>query len=286
MKRLILVPFLLLASFAFAEELHVSVVPAIRDQVKELSSLFEQKNSGWNVVLQDDFAEDIEKQIERDAPIDVFIGNDPQIWQHLNRKKLIDENSLKTIVYDDLVIVTFIENPMQVKEAKDLVYDGMTNVPLVPAETELGEDIREFLTDLGILDSVTPKIQEAKNLKTAMDIVKTGTAAWTFAYESEATKAKRLRIIWDVPETEVSGTEFGVAIISSSKNKDKAKAFVDLLSSQIAARIFENAGYRLATVAQGPGGPVASSVAQAGQTQTAPGGHGHGEKKKNKKKKP
>ncbi len=296
MKRFLLLTFLLSSTFVRAEELRVSVAPQFKDQIIELSNLFGQKNPEWKVIVASGPAADIAKQIETDAPIDVFIGNDPETLERLKEKNLITANSITTLLYDDLVIVTLVDNPVVVKDAKDLLYPGLTGIALLSEKNELGADTRKYLTNLGLLDSLNGKIQEAKNERGAMDAVKSGSAGWTFSYKSDAVKAKKLRIIWEVPEKEVTGLEFSAAVVTASKKADKAELFIDLLQSKIAGRIFENAGYRLASEAQTNTGAVALTAqtkpkgstqtqVSSGATQSQPAA-GQEQKKKKKKKKP
>lgn len=245
----------------------------------ELSRMYEKTHPGWQIVVDTAPSTDIARQIETGADIDIFIGSDGEAWKRLNKEGLVPDDIVVPLYESDIMIVASEENPIEVKEPKDLLPADLKKVPLMPETTVFGKNVREYMDDtLGILDSLpTDKIQEVKTVREAVDLVKGGEATWTFASGHDLARSKKLKVIWIASDEDFPGIMFCGAIIPTSKHAAEAKEFLDAMQTTIAARIFENAGYRQASLPQIASGAVDEQPAYKGgqvepedQTQSEP----------------
>ena len=258
-------------SFASAEELHVSVVATIKDYVMEIARLFEKNHEGWQVIVDAAPSADIGRQIETGANIDVFIGSDGVTWNKLDKEKFVPDDVVVPLYETDIVIVAAEEDPIVIKEPKDLLTTDLKPVPLMAATTAFGKAVRDYMDDpLEILDSLpADKIVEVKTVREAVDMVKGGKATWTFAFAHDVARSKKLKVLWIASDDDLPGVEFNGAVIPASKHQEMVKQFLDAMQTTIAARIFENAGYRLASVEQLASGAVTEQPAYKGGQEEA-----------------
>src|SRR5262249_42955565 len=148
-------------------------------------------------------------------------------WNKLKKEGLVPDEVVQPLYETDIVIVAAEENPLVLKEPKDLITPDLKPVPLMPATTAFGKDVRDYMDDtLEILDSLpADKIVEVKTLREAVDMVKGGKATWTFAYAHDVARSKKLKVLWIASDDDLPGVEFNGAIIPTSKHQEMAKQF-------------------------------------------------------------
>ena len=104
MRRFLLVVSLLASFRAGAAELHVSAAASLTDALKEIAPGYE-KQSGDTLVFNFGSSGILARQIEEDAPADVFISADEQRMDALQKTGLIDRATRVSILSNQLVIV-------------------------------------------------------------------------------------------------------------------------------------------------------------------------------------
>ncbi len=254
--------------------------PNLRDPLTELGKFFEKSNPSFRVDVDFSSPDEIADQIHTGAPIDVFIGSSKKDLDEMESKKQILRGSISKIVSDEVVIVAAPDSTMEIKEPKDLVTADMKPVALLGGTHGFAKESKDYLTKLGLMQSLTGKTIEIKNVRDGFQKLKAGQAQWMFAYSSDASDTTKSKILWRVPQSEIPADEYYAAIPSSSRHPEAARSFLDTLHSTIAGMIFKNQGYKV------PETQPQTRPAKPRQPQTQTQPHKKAHKKTPKKHKP
>ncbi|MBC8130318.1 MAG: molybdate ABC transporter substrate-binding protein [Rhizobiaceae bacterium] len=186
------------------------------------------------------------KQIESDAPADVFISADLAWMDYLTEKKLIRDDTRVSLLGNTIVLVapkdsgvaTIIEKGFPLA---DLLGDGrlsMANVDSVPA----GKYGKAALEWLGVWDGVKDRVAQAENVRAALLFVSRGETPLGIVYATDAASDPEVQIVGTFPEESHEPIVYPVAVTASSTNADAA-AFVDYLKTDAAKALFEKQGF-------------------------------------------
>jgi ABC-type molybdate transport system substrate-binding protein len=169
----------------------------------------------------------------------------------------------------------------EITQPKDLLYPDLKGIALLPQTKPFGKQCRDYLTKTGLMPSLTGKIVEVKNMKEALEKIKSGAAQWTFVNSAVASSHPELKVLWHVPAGDMPMDVYYAAIPAYATHLDASKAFVKVLRSTIAVMMFRNEGYIVPDSPQSQIRPARQT-----QTQTRPARHPHPHNKKKKPKKP
>jgi molybdate transport system substrate-binding protein len=87
---------------------------------------------------------------------------------------------------------------------------------------------KEALKNLGVFESVEPKLAQADNIRGALNFVARGEARFGIVYKTDANAEPKVKLIGTFPAS--SQIVYPVALVATSKNPDAA-AFLAYLSS-------------------------------------------------------
>ncbi|HVI30015.1 molybdate ABC transporter substrate-binding protein [Hansschlegelia sp.] len=187
------------------------------------------------------------KQIEQDAPADLFISADAAWMDYVAAKKLIAPESRVDLLGNRLALVAgpdWNKGEVDLKPGADLaglLGDGrlaMGEVNSVPA----GKYGKAALTSLGLWDSVSAKVAGAENVRAALALVSRGEAPLGIVYRTDAAADSSVRIVGTFPADSHPAIVYPAAMLTASKNPNAA-AFLKHLASSQARKTFEAAGF-------------------------------------------
>jgi molybdate transport system substrate-binding protein len=188
------------------------------------------------------------KQIEQDAPADIFISADLNWMDYLDKAKLLRPGTRRNVLGNELVLIEPADSSaaLKIEPGFDLAGatgDGKIAVCTI-ASCRGGIYAKQALTSLGVWDKVEPKLAQADNIRSALTLVARGEAHFGIVYATDAKAEPKVKVIGTFPASSHSPIIYPVAILASSKNPD-AEAFVAFLSSQAATKILLDQGFSI-----------------------------------------
>jgi molybdate transport system substrate-binding protein len=163
-------------------------------------------------------------QITQGAPADVFASASMTIPNQLNAKNLVS----KPIVFtrNTLVVVVPTSNPANIKTVYDLKKPGTKLVVAGPA-VPVGAYTIQILRNMGLSSVLQNVVSRETDVREVLAKVALGEADAGFVYSTDARtvpgKVKVLRLpAWAQPKV-----QYGISIVSASRNKAAAQAFVN-----------------------------------------------------------
>ncbi|WP_155905446.1 molybdate ABC transporter substrate-binding protein [Methylopila sp. M107] len=209
------------------------------------------KESGVEVKASYAASSALAKQLEQDAPADLFISADVPWMDYVEKKDLVAAGTRADLLGNKLVLVApadWSKGDVELKSGADLaglLGDGrlaMGEVSSVPA----GKYGKAALEKLGIWDSVSAKVAGAENVRAALALVSRGEAPLGIVYKTDAAADKGVKIVGTFPADSHPPIIYPAAQLKGAKSPN-AGAFLKFLSSAAAKKQFEAAGFTVVT---------------------------------------
>lgn len=224
----------------FAIALHVSAAVSLVDAMQQVARACQCGEIIFNFGGSGTLA----RQIEEGAPVDVFVSADEQTMDRLQRGRLIDAKTRRTILSNALVVVVPRDSRLRIASPADLI--GVRRIALAePQSVPAGIYARAYLMRKHLWARVAPKVIPMENVRAALAVVESGNADAGIVYQTDARIAPDLRIAYEVPVADAPKIAYAAAVVRDSRDKAAAQRFVDFLHSAAARDIFLRNGFRL-----------------------------------------
>jgi molybdate transport system substrate-binding protein len=208
-----------------------------------------QKETGQSAKISYAASSTLAKQIEEDAPAQIFISADEDWMNYAAGKGLIRQESRSDLLGNKLVLIA----PKDSKTVLDLEPGSdiakalgggrlaMGNVDSVPA----GKYGKAALEKLGIWDSVSISLAQAESVRAALLLVSRGEAPLGIVYATDAASDPNVRTVAAFPAD--SHPRIVYPAVLTLKAGPAAAAFLDYLKSAKAAPFFKAQGFTVLT---------------------------------------
>lgn len=186
------------------------------------------------------------KQIANGAPADIFISADLDWMDYLSKRNLVQADTRKDLLGNELVLVAPKDSAVAVKIQPGFPLDKLlAGGKLVMADTTsvpAGKYGKAALEKLGVWSSVSGQIAQAENVRAALELVARKEAPFGIVYLTDAAAEPDVKVVGVFPEDTHPRIIYPVALIANSTNPDAA-AFLTYLESPAAQPFFEKQGF-------------------------------------------
>jgi molybdate transport system substrate-binding protein len=246
---------LFLLQLAPAQELTVAAAADLNYALKDLVTQF-QKKTGNPVTLSFGASGSLFAQIESGAPYDLFFSADEDYPKRLAAAGLVESGSLRTYAVGHLVL--------WVSNLAGLDHDHLMDSPHLVADVLLQPSIKRIaianpqtapygraamsaLEHLGVKEKVVGKLVYGENVSQAAQFVQSGNAhagliSLSLALSPSMKDSGRY---WELPADSYPELRQSAVIVSASKHKKAAQAFLDYVTSADGAVVLRQYGFRL-----------------------------------------
>jgi molybdate transport system substrate-binding protein len=238
-----------LCSVGHSQEITVAAAADLNYALKDLASGFEKK-TGDKIILSFGSSGNLYAQIQGGAPYDLFFSADIAYPQKLARAGLVDSSSLRTYVIGHLVL--WVRNgssfdPQKLKMDL-LLQSSVQRIAIAnPQHAPYGRAAMAALEHFGLKDKVAGKLVFGENISQAAQFVQSGNAqAGLIALSLAVSPAmKDSGRYWELPTDSYPELQQGVVLLSASKHKPAAKAFLEYLFSAEGTAVLEQYGFHV-----------------------------------------
>ena len=112
-----------------------------------------------------------------------------------------------------------------------------------PESVPAGKYAQEVLNNLHIYGSVFPKAVLGKDVREVLTQVELGNVDAGIVYKTDALTSRQVKIAATAPAKLHKPITYPAAVVSDSKNKSAATAYVRFLSGPVAKKIFKKYGF-------------------------------------------
>jgi molybdate transport system substrate-binding protein len=237
-----------LAHAAVAQDREITVFAAASLQnALQAVALKYREQTGRSVRFSFAASSNLARQIEQGAPAAIFASADEQWMDYLQQRKLIVDDTRKSLLGNRLVLVVPAANPIQVdlKPGFDLTVllgaDGRW-VTGDPASVPVGRYAEEALKSLGAWDQARTRLVRAENVRVALAFVERREVAAGVVYETDAAVSKNVRIAGVFPADSHKPVSYPVAVIGKH-DAPTARGFLKFMASDAAGEIWRSFGF-------------------------------------------
>jgi molybdate transport system substrate-binding protein len=222
----------------------VFAAASLKNALDRISANWEQE-SGQTVKTSYAASSTLAKQMEQDAPAQIFISADLGWMDYAAAKGLIEKESRSDLLGNKLVLIAPKDSSasLDLKPGADLAKAlgtgrlAMGNVESVPA----GKYGKAALEKLGLWDTVSNKLAQAESVRAALLLVSRGEAPLGIVYQTDAAADPNVKIVATFPADSHPPIIYPVAL--TVKANAAAASFLDYIKSAKAAPAFEAQGF-------------------------------------------
>ena len=238
------IPALFLAATgAFAGETTVAVAANAAEVVETLAADFERQ-TGHRVTVTVGSTGKLYAQILHGAPFDLFLAADQERPRLLVEQGLAVEDSRRTYAIGRLVLWS--PDP-GVAVGADTLRDGsfrrlaIANPDLAP----YGAAARETLRELGLWESLRPKIVLGENVGQAFAMAASGNAELGFVSLASVLSPRNERegSYWEIPEHLHTPIRQDSVLLDRARDNPAARDFHEFLDTPVALKTLESFGF-------------------------------------------
>jgi molybdate transport system substrate-binding protein len=239
------------APAARADEVLVFAAASLKNALDDAAGAF-QHQSGDSVKISYAASSALAKQIENDAPADLFISADLDWMNYLQQRNLIRSETRANLVGNRLVLIA----PADATAAID-IKPGFALLPALgggrlamadPDAVPAGKYGKAALQKLMAWDAVEAHIARAEDVRAALRFVARGEAPLGIVYQTDAAAEPGVKIVGYFPAESYPPIIYPVAVTAHSQ-KRAARTLLDFLRSPAARPYFEKQGFTVLAMA-------------------------------------
>ena len=216
-----------------AETLTVAAAHSLKAPFQEIVPLFEQEY-GATVRVVYGPSQTLRQQIEKGAPIDVFLPDAVEEVEKLQKKGLTLNGGARVYAQTSVVLVMSTASQATSISFHDALPNRAMRIALVdPKTSALGEITAKALTKLDPEYRNRSRLLHAQHSDDVVNLVGTGGAEVGIVYRVDAINSGQVRIIDEAPAGRYTPVQFGHAVVSTCRDASlrAAEQFFDFIMS-------------------------------------------------------
>ena len=224
-----------------ANELIVSAASSLTSVMNEAAAQFEKSHPEARVILNFASSGTLLRQIERGAPVDVFVSADSETMDVAVRKDLIVESAVRIFSKNKLVML--VRSGLDIGDIRSLDNVSVKRIAIGhPKSVPAGRYTQKILEKAGIWEEISNKLIYAQNVRQCLDYATRGEVDVAFVYVTDSRLVQnKLRV---VPIEDASlDIQYPMAPVKASSNTALAEEFVSFLISEKMSELLKRNGF-------------------------------------------
>lgn len=225
-------------------EITISAAASLNDALTEIKGDFEKENKQITLLFNIGGSGALKQQILQGAPVDIFLSAAHSQFNELTQKGLIDKQDQVDLLTNQLVLITNNDKPATLTHFTDLQHGAIETFAIgTPESVPAGMYARQTLQNLGVWDSVQPKVIQTKDVRQVLTYVETGNVDAGIIYMTDVKVSDKVKVVAVADEQTHDRIIYPAGIIKNSQHKKQATLFLNYLQSESAKVIFEKYGF-------------------------------------------
>ncbi|MEK9769917.1 MAG: molybdate ABC transporter substrate-binding protein, partial [Betaproteobacteria bacterium] len=209
--------------------------------MNEAATQFEKSHPGVKIILNFASSGTLLRQIERGAPVDVFVSADSETMNLAVRNNLIADGSDRIFSKNKLVML--VRSDLNIADIRSLDNGSVKRIAIGhPRSVPAGRYTQKILEKAGMWEKISNKFIYAQNVRQCLDYATRGEVDVAFVYVTDSRLVQnKLRV---VPIEDASlDIQYPMAIVKTTNNPVLAQDFVDFLSSEKMDDLLKRSGF-------------------------------------------
>lgn len=227
-------------------ELTILAAASLKDVMVELTTKYKEIAPHVTLTFSYGASGALQTQVEEGVPADIFISAGKKQVDALEGKELLLADTRKDLLLNKIVLITSKDSSLTVSSFEEVAGESVNMIALgEPLSVPVGQYSEEIFTSLGILEQVKAKANYGSDVRQVLTWVETGEVDCGVVYSTDAMISDLVTIQCEAPEGSHKPVVYPVAVLKSSMQVDQSNLFLDFLSSEDAATIFEAFGFKM-----------------------------------------
>src|SRR6266508_2080845 len=232
----------------------VSVASSLTDVLADLGHRYEA-STGVHVRVNAGASSSLARQIVEGAPVDLFISADQAQMDVVAKAGRLVSGSRTSLLSNRLVIVVPRASTMRCQEVEvtgpaDLANPAVRRITMgQPESVPAGVYGRHWLQNLGLWNSVQPKVVPLPTVRAALAAVVEGRADAAIVYATDARTSGGVVVVHEAQGRDVPLITYPAAVVAGAREADAAQ-FLTYLQSDEARGVFTAAGFSVRDVSR------------------------------------
>ena len=229
------------ATSTSSDELTVAAAADLTPAFEELGRAFESATK-TKVVFVFGSTGMLTRQIENDAPFDLFAAANVSYIDELDQKGLIIPGSKTIYARGRITLWTTNDSPIRLQGIADLARPEVQRVAIAnPDHAPYGLAAKQALQSAGVWERVQPKLVYGDNIRQTLQYAQTGNVEVAIVALSLSIQSNGRWTL--IPEELHQPIDQGLAIMKSTKKEPAARAFAAFISSPQGKAIMKKYGF-------------------------------------------
>jgi molybdate transport system substrate-binding protein len=225
----------------------VSAAASLKEVLEEIKPVYQQVNSPVEIKYNFGASGTLQQQIENGAPADIFFSAATKQMDALQQKNLIIPETRRNLLTNRLVLIVP-KTSTNISSFRNLTDATIKRIAVgEPRSVPVGQYTEEVFKNLGILDSIKPKLVFGNTVRNVLAAVETGNVDAGVVYATDAKLSNQVKVVVAAPTNLHSAIVYPIAVLKGTKNPNAAKEYVQFLASDRGFKIFQKYGFSQAS---------------------------------------
>lgn len=236
--------FALGSTQALAENITVFAAASMTNVLQQIGEEYKKAYPQDSLTFSFAGSSTLAKQIEQEAPADLFISADQKWMDYVAEKLPTKTKNITTLVENELVLIAPQSSPLKVASIKEIDFKkviGDSYLAVGDDNVPVGRYAKKALEHLNLWGDVENRLSKAKDVRAVLSYIERGELPLGIVYSTDAKVSDKVKIVAVFPQESYGKVVYPAATLSE---KAEAKRFLDFLSGAQAKAAFEQAGFK------------------------------------------
>lgn len=236
--------FALGSTQALAENITVFAAASMTNVLQQIGEEYKKAYPQDSLTFSFAGSSTLAKQIEQEAPADLFISADQKWMDYVAEKLPAKTKNITTLAENELVLIAPQSSHLNVASVKEIDFKkviGDSYLAVGDDNVPVGRYAKKALEYLNVWGDVENRLSKAKDVRAVLSYIERGELPLGIVYSTDAKVSDKVKIVAVFPQESYGKVVYPAATLSE---KAEAKRFLDFLSSAQAKAAFEQAGFK------------------------------------------
>lgn len=222
----------------------VLAAASLTDVLTKMKEEYEQSQDEYILEFSFDSSGTLMKQIEQGVDADVFLPASKLPMDQLIEEGYVKEEGMVDLLKNEIVLISNakVESPITSFEELVLSHEVDMIATCMP-EVPIGQYTIQLYENLGLAHELSKKANYASNVRQVLDWVASGNISYGIVYATDAAIEPDVRVQAVADSSLYDPVIYPAAVISASRQKEGAEAFLQYLKSDVAKELFHQYGF-------------------------------------------
>ncbi|GGE50462.1 molybdate ABC transporter substrate-binding protein [Pullulanibacillus camelliae] len=224
-----------------SKELTISAAASLKDSMMEIAKAYKSQHPDSQLDFNFGGSGTLRQQIAQGAPVDLFLAaSESDVNALVANKKIISDTATPFL---GNVLVLIAPKQSDTKDLKSLIQEKKRLAIATPKAAPAGDYAKEALTHLNLWKDAQENLVYGKDVRHVLTLVEEKSVEGGIVYNSDALVSNKVKVVEKVNPTAYSSIIYDAGVVSGSKQKTAAKAFLNYLQGTKAQQIFKKYGF-------------------------------------------